>query len=75
MTNAADNQLNEAIERLELKIAYLERANTELSDELYRQRQELDALSARHADLLRRLDDGTAPAVITDLLSEKPPHY
>lgn len=75
MGNAADSPLDEAIERLELKMAYLERANSELSDELYRQRQQLDALAARHADLLRRLDDSTAPAVITDLLSEKPPHY
>jgi uncharacterized coiled-coil protein SlyX len=75
VANPADTVVNEAIERLELKIAYLERANSELSDELYRQRQQLDALGARHADLLRRLDEGTAPAVITDLLSEKPPHY
>lgn len=75
MAIAADNVVQEAIERLELKIAYLERANAELSDEVYRQRQLLDGLTARHADLLRRLDESTSPAPITDLLSEKPPHY
>ena len=67
--------MNEAVERLELKIAYLERANMELSDELYRQRQLLDTLVSRHADLLRRLDESTTGPATPDLLSEKPPHY
>jgi SlyX protein len=67
--------MNEAVERLELKIAYLERANVELSDELYRQRQLLDALVARQADLLRRLEENTVAPASPDLLSEKPPHY
>jgi len=67
--------MNEAVERLELKIAYLERANVELSDELYRQRQLLDALVARQADLLRRLEENTVAPPSPDLLSEKPPHY
>ena len=67
--------MSAAVERLELKIAYLERANVELSDELYRQRQLLDALVSRQADLLRRLDENTVAAASADLLSEKPPHY
>ncbi len=67
--------MSAAVERLELKIAYLERANLELSDEVYRQRQLLDALVSRHADLLRRLDENTVAPVSADLLSEKPPHY
>jgi uncharacterized coiled-coil protein SlyX len=75
MAPADQTGMNEAVERLELKIAYLERANVELSDELYRQRQLLDALVSRHADLLRRLDENTAAPASPDLLSEKPPHY
>ncbi|MGA3156510.1 MAG: SlyX family protein [Steroidobacteraceae bacterium] len=67
--------MNEAVERLEIKVAYLERANAELSDELYRQRQLLDALVSRHADLLRRLDETAAAPASADPLSEKPPHY
>ena len=67
--------MKEAVERLEVKIAYLERANVELSDELYRQRQLLDVLVARHADLLRRLEESTGAPASPDLLSEKPPHY
>jgi len=67
--------MSAAVERLELKIAYLERANLELSDEVYRQRQLLDALVSRHADLLRRLDENAVAPASADLLSEKPPHY
>ena len=36
----------EIIERIELKIAYLERANNDLSEVVYRQQQEIDALRA-----------------------------
>ena len=39
-------------ELLELKIAYLERANIELSDVLYRQQQELDRLRQQFQDLV-----------------------
>jgi SlyX protein len=75
MAMAHEAGMNEAVERLEVKIAYLERANVELSDELYRQRQLLDALVARQADLLRRLEENTVAPASPDLLSEKPPHY
>lgn len=37
----------ERLERLELKIAYLERANTELSDVVYRQQREIADLEQR----------------------------
>ena len=37
----------EALERIETKIAFLEGANAELSDVVYRQRQEIDELKAR----------------------------
>jgi uncharacterized coiled-coil protein SlyX len=75
MANAEESGMDAAVERLELKIAYLERANVELSDELYRQRQLLDALVSRQADLLRRLDENTVAPASAELLSEKPPHY
>ena len=44
------------IELLETKIAYLERAAAELSDEVYRQSQTLDALRAQLNSLLVRMD-------------------
>lgn len=62
------------IEQLEIKIAYLEQANAELSDVVYRQGQELESLRAQLSELLRRLDTlqtPTAPAPP----DEMPPHY
>ena len=64
----------EAIERLETRIAYLEAANTELSDVVYRQQQELDALRTQLLALLARLDAAT-PASDYAPEQEKPPHY
>ena len=46
----------EDLERLELKIAYLERANQELSDVVFRQQQELRALSEQIIALVGRVE-------------------
>jgi SlyX protein len=66
--------MNERIETLEFKVAHLERALQELSDVLYRQQRELDALRDRNQQLLeqvQQLEDraGDPNAV------EIPPHY
>ena len=66
---------DEAIERLELKVAYLERAHQELSDVLYAQGREVDSLKARFAALVARLQDGDDPAQKFDPDAERPPHY
>jgi len=65
---------DDALQRLEVKIAYLEHANTELSDELYRQRQTLDELRARLMDLVNRLEASAAPSG-GGTADERPPHY
>ena len=65
----------EAIERLEMKIAFLERANNELSDVVYRQQREIQGLRARIEGLAERVssmrsaDEGRLPE------DERPPHY
>jgi len=67
-----------AIELLETKIAYLERAAAELSDEVYRHSQTLDALRAQISTLLVRMDGSAvvdSADSTTQLLNEKPPHY
>ena len=68
--------MNTDLERLELKIAYLERANNELSDVVYRQQQELDQLKARVAALTERVeavkDEEATPYTLDQ---ERPPHY
>jgi SlyX protein len=63
------------VERLESKIAFLERANNELSDVVYRQHQEIQALRARLDALAERLSAVSAPSETRTLEDERPPHY
>ncbi|WP_129776435.1 SlyX family protein [Peristeroidobacter soli] len=65
----------EFIERIELKIAYLERANNDLSEVVYRQQQEIDALRARLAALNGKIEAAATEHTVYTLEQEKPPHY
>lgn len=65
----------ETLEHIETKIAFLERANAELSDVVFRQRQELDELRARLLGLAARLDAAQAGDTPYTLEQERPPHY
>jgi uncharacterized coiled-coil protein SlyX len=65
----------EDLERLESKIAYLERANNELSDVVYRQHLEIQGLRARLDTLSERLSSVSAPSEIRTPEDERPPHY
>ncbi len=65
----------ELFERLELKIAYLERANHDLSDVVYRQQRELEELRARLIALAHRLDEATHQQRPCTEEEERPPHY
>ena len=65
----------EDVERLESKIAYLERANNELSDVVYRQHLEIQGLRARLDTLSERLSSVSAPSEIRTPEDERPPHY
>jgi SlyX protein len=66
---------SEAIERLETKIAFLESANLELSDVLYRQQQEIRELRERLDALAQQVLAGQTPQVERSLEDERPPHY
>ncbi len=66
---------DEMLERLELRIAYLERANTELSDVVYRQQQEIADLQERCLVLKDRLEALKATPTAYTAEDEKPPHY
>jgi SlyX protein len=65
------------LEQIEMKIAYLEQANAELSDVVYRQQQELDALRKLLTDMSARFATAQAQAQATTYTAEeeKPPHY
>jgi SlyX protein len=71
-TRAMDS---EAIERIESKIAFLERANTELGAVVYRQQQEIESLRAQLAALLARLEAAQAEQTAYTTEQERPPHY
>lgn len=65
-----------ALERIELKIAYLESANQELSDIVYRQQREIDALRTQLSAWQRQLEAWRSEQLESgDPLDERPPHY
>ena len=66
---------NDAIERLETKLAFLELAGAELGDEVYRQRKELDELRARFAALSDRIESSSGAAADRAPVDQRPPHY
>ena len=65
----------ENIERIELKIAYLERANNDLSEVVYRQQQQIDALRVEVSALNGKLEAATAEPTTYTAEQERPPHY
>lgn len=67
--------MSSPIEQIEIRIAFLEQANTDLSDVVYRQRLELEVLRRQLAELLGRLDAGQAQSTPYSPEEEKPPHY
>jgi SlyX protein len=65
----------ETLEQIETKIAFLERANAELSDVVYRQQREIEELRTRIMGLAARLEAVQADVRPYTLEEEKPPHY
>jgi SlyX protein len=63
------------IERIDLRIAYLERANNDLSEVVYRQQQEIDTLRAQLAALSGKMDQAASEQTIYTEEQERPPHY
>ena len=66
---------SDAIERLETKIAFLESANVELSDVVYRQSQEIQVLRTRLDALAQRVEAAQTPETVRTPEEERPPHY
>jgi SlyX protein len=67
--------MNERLDQIEVRIAFLEQANTQLSDTVYRQEQELNTLRAQIGALLQKLETAQSQLTAWTAEDEKPPHY
>src|SRR5512137_2585879 len=74
LSRAGGSAMSDRVDALEFKVAHLERALQELSDVMYRQQRELDALRDRNQRLVEQVqqleDRGGDPNGV-----EIPPHY
>ncbi len=70
MTAAQDDPL----ERVQTKIAYLERAIMELSDAVFRQHRDIQSLEAQLKAVKERME-GAASEDARTPEQERPPHY
>ncbi|MHB8813406.1 MAG: SlyX family protein [Steroidobacteraceae bacterium] len=64
-----------SLELIETKIAFLERANAELSDIVFRQHREIETLRAQIAALAARVEAAQSDARVRTPEEERPPHY
>ncbi|MGA7539073.1 MAG: SlyX family protein [Steroidobacteraceae bacterium] len=63
------------LEQIETKITFLERANVELSDVVFRQQREIETLRARIVGLAARIDAVQSDTAVRTPEDERPPHY
>jgi uncharacterized coiled-coil protein SlyX len=66
---------DETLEQIQTKIAFLERASAELSDVVFRQHKEIQALEAKLKALSDRLSGAQSDESPRSLEQERPPHY
>jgi uncharacterized coiled-coil protein SlyX len=67
--------VSDRLDQVEVRIAYLEQANSQLSDEVVRQGREIEALRERIAALTARLEAADSQATAWTPEQEKPPHF
>ncbi len=65
----------DTLEQIETKIAFLERANAELSDVVFRQHRDIEALREQIASLASRLHSYQEEVTPRKPEDERPPHY
>jgi uncharacterized coiled-coil protein SlyX len=67
--------MSDRIEKIEVRIAFLEQANAELSDALIRQQQEIKALREQLDTATQRFEAAQSAPTAYAPEDEKPPHY
>jgi len=65
----------ETLEQMQIKLAFLERAVSELSDVVFRQHREIQAVEAKLKAVSDRLDSAQPDEALRPLEQERPPHY
>ena len=70
------------LQEFEEKLAYLEMANAQLEEEIFRQQQEIDALTKAHRSMQQRVEvlqeratEQVSPGQSGVAQNDKPPHY
>lgn len=71
----SDGSLNNCIDSLEMKLAFLEESLETLSQEFYAQQRQVDALQRHQASFLDKLKNLDANIEAENVADEKPPHY
>lgn len=67
--------MNERIEQLEFKVAFLEEANAQLGDTVYQQKLQIDALREQLNGFMSRVTAAQEQTTAYTAEQEKPPHY
>ena len=67
--------LREQVNTLELKVAYHERLNQDLSDQVYHLHKEIDLLKALVQTLKEQIQQGHKSQLNIGPADESPPHY
>jgi uncharacterized coiled-coil protein SlyX len=75
--NAANHGIpvENSLQEIQTKIAFLERANTDLSDVVFRQQREIQVLAARLQEISERLRAAESGEAARTPQDERPPHY
>jgi uncharacterized coiled-coil protein SlyX len=63
------------LDRIEIKLAHLERSLVELNDAVLRQQREIDLLTARNRHLKEQLEVLESGGAASGDAFERPPHY
>lgn len=66
---------DQTLEQIETKIAFLERANAELSDVVFQQHKEIETLRAQVVALATRIEALREDTGVRTPEEERPPHY
>jgi SlyX protein len=64
-----------SLEQIQTKIAFLERANADLSDVVFRQQREIQGLAAKLKEISERLQAAESTDAARVPQDERPPHY